>query len=221
VSKRRLMEQLGLSGLIHIWGKAGSGKTMFASKIAADESRFAKVEWINTDSKQSFVIRLKQDIVDRCGNLDNVAVTIESNRNKIRQLILNMEKVLDPEVSLIVIDSLTRVLDMSRKDHTLWGREMVEEALPSLAGLVNKKELCVIITSEARTLDSETTIAVHQKTISKWADHEIHVVKNVRNGTSRIIRGTRNTEQMGLLGLEENSLVITPSRTHIHESSEV
>jgi hypothetical protein len=209
------MDQLGLRGLTHIWGKAGSGKTMFASKIAADESRYSKIEWINTDSKQSFVSRLKQDITNRGGDIDNVSVTIEKDRSKIRDLILNMEDVLEPEVSLVVIDSITRVLDMSRKDPTLWGREMIEEALPSLAGLVKKKNVNIIITSEARTLDEQTTVAVHHKTISKWADHELHVVRSPNGSTCQVIRDSLGIIKMGLLRLEEDSIVLNPSHSSV------
>ena len=179
---------------------------MFASKLAADESTYAKVEWINTDSKQSFVARLKQDIEERCGNIDNVTVTILSDRQKVKDLILNLGEDLDPEVSLVVIDSLTRVLDMSRKDPTLWGREMIEETLPSLAGLVKKRGVNIIITSEARTLDEQTTVAVHHKTISKWVDHDVHVVRSLNGVTSQIIREDEKNELVGVLALEENSL---------------
>lgn len=217
VSRHRLIEQLGLRGLIHIWGEAGSGKTMLASKIAADESRCSKVEWINTDSKQSFVGRLKLDINDQGGNLDNVIVSIVNDRSAIRELILNMGNVVEPGVSLVVIDPITRVLDMSRKDPNLWGREMVEVALPSLVGLVKKKNVNVIITSEARTLDEQTTVAVHHKTISKWADYELHIIKSRDGGTSQIIREDEDTVQMGLLGLQENSLVLTSSHSSVLE----
>jgi KaiC/GvpD/RAD55 family RecA-like ATPase len=203
------MEQLDLRGLIHVWGRAGSGKTMFASKIAADESKGSKVEWINTDSKQSFVGRLKQDIKEQAGNMDNVTVTMVKDTNEIIELILNMEEVLEPDVSLVVIDSITRVLDMSRKDPTLWGREMIEVALPSLAGLAKKKDVNVIITSEARSLDEQTTVAVHHKTISKWADNELHIVRNRNGESSQIIRESEDPVEMGVLGLEENSLVLT------------
>lgn len=215
------MEQLGLRGLIHIWGKAGSGKTMLASKIASDESRYSRVEWINTDSKQSFVHQLKQDIEVEGGNIRNVTVTMISDRNQVKDMILNLNKTLEPEVSLVVIDSLTRVLDMARKDPTLWGREMIEEALPALAGLVNKKDVKVIITSETRTVDEQKAIAVHHKTIAKWTDHDVHLVRSSKGSASRIIRNTESVEQIGVLVLDENTLTISSHRTDIREALEV
>lgn len=221
VSEPRLLEQIGLSGLVHIWGKAGSGKTMLASKIASNESIYSRVEWINTDSKQSFVHQLKRDIEVGCGNIENVTVTMVSDRNQIRDMILNLTKTLEPEVSLVVIDSLTRVLDMARKDPTLWGREMIEEALPALAGLVNKKNVNVIITSEARTVDEQRTIAVHQKTISKWTDHDLHLVKTNKGDSSRIIRETDSEVQMGILDLKANSLVLSRHHSHPRGTVEV
>ncbi|MHA2026882.1 MAG: AAA family ATPase [Candidatus Thorarchaeota archaeon] len=221
MSKPRLMDQLGLKGLIHIWGKAGSGKTMLASKIASDESIYARVEWINTDSKQSFVQQLKRDVEVGGGNIRNVVVTMISDRTQIKDMVLNLNKTLEPDVSLVIIDSLTRVLDMARKDPILWGREMIEEVLPALAGLVNKKVVNVIITSEARTVDEQRTIAVHHKTIAKWTDHEMHLVRSRRGDSSRIIRNTGTEEQMGILDLEANSLLLSSCHSNPRETAEV
>ncbi|MGY5863153.1 MAG: NB-ARC domain-containing protein [Candidatus Thorarchaeota archaeon] len=221
MSKPRLMEQLGLKGLIHIWGRAGSGKTMLASKIASDESSYSKVEWINTDSKQSFVQQLKQDIEAGGGNIGNVAVTMVNDRDQIKDMVLNLNKTLEPDVSLVVIDSLTRVLDMARKNPILWGREMIEEVLPALAGLVNKKVVNVIITSETRTVDEQRTIAVHQTTIAKWTDHDVHLVRSSNGDASRIIRETECEKQMGVLDLDANSLVLSQHHSNLRKTMEV
>lgn len=221
MSKPRLMEQLGLKGLIHIWGRAGSGKTMLACKIASDESSYSRVEWINTDSKQSFVSQLKRDIEAGGGNIRNVAITLVSDKNQIKDLVLKLNKTLEPEVSLVVIDSLTRVLDMARKDPTLWGREMIEEVLPALAGLVNKEVVNVIITSEVRTVDEQRTIAVHHRTIAKWTDHDVHLVRSSNGDTSRIIRNTECEEHVGVLDLVENSLIPSPHNSNLRETFEV
>lgn len=199
VSKPRLIKQLNLEGLIHIWGKAGSGKTLLASIIASNESRYSKVEWINTDAKQSFVPQLKRLVESEEGVMENIIVTMLNDRHEIREVILNLAERLDPEVSLVVIDSITRILDLARADPILWGREMIEEALPTLAGLVDQKGLSVIITSETRAMEDSKNLAVHQKTIAKWVDHDFLLIKTTMDSSSQIMRGLENKHQIGIL----------------------
>jgi len=209
VSKPRLLQQLGLKGLIHIWGDAGTGKTLLACMITSDESRFSKVEWINTDAKQSFVSQLKRSIESRGGEIQNIAVTLTSSRQEVRNLILNLVETIESDVSLVVIDSVTRLLDMAREDPILWGRELVEEALPSLAGIVNQKGLNVIVTSESRVVDDSRTLAVYHKTIAKWADFDVRLVKNGVGDSSEIILGLEEEKPIGILQLHESSVVFS------------
>ena len=44
VSDTPLMTSLDLGGLIHLWGAAGSGKTLLAVALASDVSKTARVE---------------------------------------------------------------------------------------------------------------------------------------------------------------------------------
>ncbi|MFW9982649.1 MAG: hypothetical protein ACFFE3_12130, partial [Candidatus Thorarchaeota archaeon] len=181
------------------WGKAGSGKTLLASIIACNESRYSKVEWINTDAKQSFVPQLKRIVESEEGVMDNITVTMANDRHEIREVILNLSEFLDPEVSLVVIDSITRILDMAREDPILWGREMIEESLPTLAGLVSNLRVNIIIISETRAMEDSNILAVHQKTISKWVDHDILLTKTNVDSSSKIMRGLKNRHQIGIL----------------------
>jgi RecA/RadA recombinase len=205
VSKSRLMEQLGLEGLIHIWGRAGTGKTLLACLIAADESRLTKIEWINTDAKQSFVSQLRQTIESEGGLIQNITVTMARDRKEVRDLILSLTKDIESDCSLVVIDSITRLLDMARENPTLWGREMIEEALPTLAGIVNKHGVNVIVTSESRAINESDTLAVHHKTIAKWADHDVRLIKNGIGDSSLILEGEN---QIGILRFSDNGVSV-------------
>ncbi|MFW9794835.1 MAG: NB-ARC domain-containing protein, partial [Candidatus Thorarchaeota archaeon] len=207
MSRPRLMEQLGLQGVIHIWGKAGVGKTLLASKIASNESRFAKVEWINTDAKQSFIPHLRRNIVSENGIIENITVTMVTDRQAIKETIESLNDVLNSDVSLVIIDSITRLLDMARRDPTLWGRELIEEALPTLAGIVSRRGVSVIVTSESRSIDEKKTLAVHYKTIAKWSDYDIQLVRNIHSGSSQIIRCENGDSQIGTLDLLENRVM--------------
>jgi hypothetical protein len=209
VSKVSLTDTLALDGLIHFWGVAGSGKTLLACSIASEVTRYSTVEWINTDAKQSFIPFLKRSINSAGGSIQNVSVTMAGERNEVRDLILRLPQSLPDGVSLIVIDSITRLLDMAREDPILWGRELFEEALPTLAGLVDERGVTVILTSESRAMTDSGNLAVHHRTIKKWVDHDIMLARNTLEDSSRILRVIDlpdNKEQIGVLRLMDNGI---------------
>lgn len=221
VSNPMLTETLALDGLIHLWGDAGSGKTLFACSIASEVSRYSKVEWINTDSKQSFIANLKRTIESADGSIQNVSVTMARDRHEVRDLILGLSRSLPEGVSLIVIDSITRLLDMAREDPILWGRELFEEALPTLAGIVDEKGVKIIITSESRAMSETGNLAVHHRTIKKWVDHDILFVRNALEDSTRIMRVVDTPEDQELIGtlrLMENGIpIVQPQTTRVSE----
>lgn len=221
VSNPMLTETLALDGLIHLWGDAGSGKTLFACSIASEVSRYSKVEWINTDSKQSFIPNLKRTIESADGSIQNVSVTMARDRHEVRDLILGLSRSLPEGVSLIVIDSITRLLDMAREDPILWGRELFEEALPTLAGIVDEKGVKIIITSESRAMSETGNLAVHHRTIKKWVDHDILFVRNALEDSTRIMRVVDTPEDQELIGtlrLMENGIpIVQPQTTRVSE----
>ena len=216
MSKVNLTDTLALDGLIHLWGDAGSGKTLLACSIASEVSRYSKVEWINTDAKQSFIPFLKRSIDSVGGSIQNVSVTMADERNEVRDLILGLPQSLPDGVSLVVIDSITRLLDMAREDPILWGRELFEEALPTLAGLVDERGVNVILTSESRAMTDLGNLAVHHRTIKKWVDHDIMLARNTLEDSSRIMRvidEPDNKEQIGVLHLMENGIPMVVPHT--------
>jgi hypothetical protein len=183
---------LGLRGLIHLCGTAGSGKTLLAVAIASDVSRYARVEWINTDGKRSFVNHLKTNVRAIGGNPDNVTITMTDNQKELLTVIETLPALELP--GLIVIDPLTRVLDLARKDPTLWGREIVEDVLPTLAGLLHENDLAIIITSESRMMKDSETSPVHYNTISKWIDCDLCLNRDLSDSLTHIIKRTGDIE---------------------------
>ena len=223
MSRTSLTEMLSLNRLIHLWGDAGSGKTLFACSIAAEVSRYSKVEWINTDSKQSFIPNLKRSIESAGGSVKNVTVTMTSDRNEIRNLILNLSRSIQPGVGLIVIDSITRLLDMARDDPMLWGRELFEEALPTLAGIADEKEIKIIIISESRATNDSGNIAVHHRSIRKWVDHDILLVRNALEESTRIMSvldTPEEQEQIGVLRLMKDGIpMVQPQSSRVSQAT--
>ncbi|MHA1807148.1 MAG: hypothetical protein ACTSX2_06205 [Candidatus Thorarchaeota archaeon] len=186
-NKNGILSQLGLSGLIHVWGLPASGKTLFAVNVAANASRTGRIEWFNCDGKRSFVQTLMQVVRQKQGIPSNVMVSFLEDRESMLQTILALSKSLDDDVTLVVIDPLTRVLDMARTDPVLWGRELVEDVLPVLASLVLTRSIDVLIISESRTLLDRGTIAVHHSTIKRWSDFDVLVQRGIMSGRSELI----------------------------------
>jgi hypothetical protein len=105
---------------------------------------------------------------------------------------------------------------MAREDPTLWGRELFEEALPTLAGIVDSRGVKIIITSESRAMSESGNLAVHHRTIKKWADHDILLVRNALEDSTRILRVVdtpEDQEQIGILRLMENGIPIVKAQT--------
>lgn len=188
-----LMTSLGLRGLVHLWGSAGSGKTLLACGLAGDASKHGRVEWINTDGKKSFVSYLKRNIDTSGGKVENVTITMTGDQPELLELIRTLPDSNLP--SLIVIDPITRVLDLARGDPTLWGREIVEDVLPTLAGIVSSNDLDIVITSESRMLGDSGNRAVHHNTIVKWIDHDLYLNRDLSGSLTHIVRKNEDTEQ--------------------------
>ena len=193
MSRSSLMASLGLRGFVHLWGRAGCGKTLFACALAGDASKHGRVEWINTDGKKSFVSYLKRNIDASGGKVENVTITMTDDQTELLELIRALPDSNLP--SLIVIDPITRVLDLARDDPTFWGQEIVEDVLPTLAGIVSSNDLDIVITSEIRMLGDSGNRAVHHNTITKWIDHDLCLNRDMSGSLTHIIRKNEDTEQ--------------------------
>jgi len=162
----------GLDGLIHLSGVAGSGKTLFAVALASKATRSGKVLWINTDAKTAFVNHLKVNIDSVGGDRTAISILPIMGHKRVREAILDLPDSLDKNAVLLVVDPVTRALDMSHREDVMWGREMFEEVMPTLAGLVIARGLNMVIVSESRSLDHEPVAGFH-RSIKRWADHDL------------------------------------------------
>ena len=171
----------GLNGLIHLSGVAGSGKTLFAVALASRATRSGTVLWINTDAKTAFVNHLRINIDSVGGDRTAISILPIMGHKRVQESILGLPDSLSNDTVLVVIDPVTRALDMSHREDVMWGREMFEEVMPTLAGLVIARGLNMVIVSESRCFD-HVPVAVFHRSIKRWTDHDL--VLSRRYGTS-------------------------------------
>jgi hypothetical protein len=195
-----LLQKLQFKGLVHIWGLAGSGKTLLAASLAADETVSSSVEWISTDGKRSFVEYLLTSIRARGGRPENVSTTVVQGCKESIDAILGLSNRINDMTSLIVVDSITRVADMGRNDPTLWGRDLIEVALPSLAGLADTFNLSVVITSECRFFTGSGVFAVLHDSLKQWAEKDILLKRSPTGSHSEIFCMNKNDQSQVEIG---------------------
>ncbi len=200
-----LLKYLGVQGFIHLWGASGSGKTLLAMQAAAIKSRNSHVIWICTDFKVNFIQRLRDLVALYNGNSSNIVIILTKGSSETYDAITNLKSEIDDTTSLVIIDTITRVLDMARRDPLLWGREMVEDVLPYLAGLVTSRKISILCTSECRTLDSEGPKPVFHDALRKWVDIDLQLLRP--HGSYRTeINDTINNTQIAIQVLKSDGL---------------
>ena len=168
-----LMHRLGLRGIVHVWGLSGAGKTVFASRLAAEASSHSCVHWFCTDLKTSVVTHLRRNVCVLGGVASNITVEVTRSPDEARRAVLTLCSAPPADLGLVVVDPVTRVLDMSFQDDIMWGRELFEEVLPTLAAMSRTRRVPVILTSECRYLGAEGTVPVCYAAIRRWADHDL------------------------------------------------
>jgi hypothetical protein len=177
-----------------------------ASIIASLYTRESIVQWVSADGKSSFLFYLKRNMDHYGGKPSNLMVTRPSGSDEVLEAILSLPSKLTGSTGLIVIDPLTRVLDMAKTSPDLWGRELFEDALPTLAAMVMRMPLSVLITSEMREGERGLRAVYYQK-IHRWANTNLYLERRQGFNVSRIFLLDQDGQtacQMGSLEIDVN-----------------
>lgn len=172
-----------LNGLIHISGEPASGKTLFAIGYAAEASTKGEVLWVNTNGKMAFLSSLKRTISRRNGNVKSVRILTALGHKMVRQTISNIPSFLTDNTILVVIDSITRVLNMGLRVEPMWGRVLFEEILPGLTAISMTHNITILCISECRDVGGSKR-AVYEEAMNRFANHEIRVSRTRKSGIS-------------------------------------
>ena len=174
---------LKMGNLFHIWGEAGSGKTLLACAFAAESVRNGHVRWICADGKRSFVRALRINTE----NSRNITVNILTGYKEVQDAILSLCEMIPDDTSLIVVDPITRVLDMTRRKELMWGRDLIENALPSLVALT-EQGVKVVLVSEVRNLEERVTPVMHES-ILIWKPVDLQLVRRLQRDSTLLRDG--------------------------------
>lgn len=193
------------SDLVHCWGAAGSGKTLFACLQAAEYSRSGTVEWINTDGKVGFLSALKATTRALGGDPSRISITVANGHRNALKAVRRAVETIAPDTNLLIVDPITRVIDMSREEDVLWGREMIEEVLPSL---VSQTEIGVrvLLVSEVRYLDVGV-LPVMYDTISRWKPLNLHMARGPGRYSTISIPAGPDEEVVAIMRLGKNGVI--------------
>ncbi len=192
---------LNLKGLTHVWGDAGSGKTLFAIAIAAPLTVNHHVLWMNTDGKWSFLNPLRNNISLNNGKRENVSVVMA--HGQALEQIQRLPKLINSNTRLVVIDSISRTVDLGRKDPTLWGREMLEEVMPTLSSLVMNSNLQILAINEMRFLNDHNVPLLYD-IIRRFCDNDLEIRRDPTGISSILVNGNKIAETL----IQENGSVI-------------
>ena len=141
------------------------------------------MRWICADGKRSFVRALRINTE----NSRNITVNILTGYKEVQDAILSLCEMIPDDTSLIVVDPITRVLDMTRRKELMWGRDLIENALPSLVALT-EQGVKVVLVSEVRNLEERVTPVMHES-ILIWKPVDLQLVRRLQRDSTLLRDG--------------------------------
>ena len=91
----------------------------------------------------------------------------------------------------------------------MWGRNLFEDVLPTLAGITLSTDCCVIAISEVRELNGES-IPVHYGSLKKFCEYDLLIERPVGTRESGVFQcpdqGTRG--QIASLSMKDSTIII-------------
>jgi len=170
----------------------------------------------------SFVDSLRQNICAVNGKVESITVLTPRGHEEVRDTLLSTGDRIDSSIGMVVVDPITRVLDMAHVEEVMWGRELIEEVMPTLAA-ISMMGVNVLVVSESRCLDGVTR-PVHGDTIRRWASNEMVVERTLGGRVSTVICMDLQSDiekwKTELVLDEEGMVQLTPTNTKVFRRCE-
>jgi RecA/RadA recombinase len=144
---------LPYSGITHLYGPAGVGKTTFTMEIYLNLARQGKGTFI-IDCGGSYNPRR---LLQLCGSgplpSHHLTIFYPHTFQEQADLISKLHLFLDPTIKLIIIDPFTTFYRryLSRGTHNIRYRELTEHQLPRLLGLAQDYQLTILLVNQIIT----------------------------------------------------------------------
>lgn len=141
---------LPCSGITHLYGPAGVGKTTFTMEVYLSLARQGKDTFI-IDCGGSYNPRRLLQLCDSAPlPSHHLAIFYPHTFQEQAELISKLHLFLNPTIKLIIIDPFTNLYRryISRDPHSIRYRELTEHQLPRLLGLAQDYQLTILLVNQ-------------------------------------------------------------------------
>jgi DNA repair protein RadB len=195
----RLLEGGYDSGIITtLYGPAGSGKTNFCLLCAANAAHARKVIFVDTESNFS-VERIKQIAPDYHSVLENILVLKPLSFDEQRKAFLELAKVMDEKVGLIIVDTVVMLYRVERGKTEAYelNRELALQ-ISYLNEVARKMHIPVLLTSQVYSSLIKDEVRMVGGDMLNYASKCIIELQNLNGSHRLMLRKHRSLPQKTL-----------------------
>ncbi len=201
-------------GIFSIWGASGVGKTTFAFQIALNAANFGQVIYIY--SKPNFPLQKVENITQNISPeiLKNMIYINSTEFSEFYDIIFKLEflilnKLKDPKITLIIIDSMTDLyrikLDREKKEKNFNLNYQLNQMMGSMKWIYETYDIDVLIVNELSRINNNEQIEEIQsggKIMQYWVDFSIKISRTeILNQREFVLTKHKENETLCLTSL--------------------
>jgi len=169
-----------LGFITFVYGDVGTGKTTFSLQVAAQVA-LRNRKFIYVDALGKFSVRRLTDIFGYLDyeKLSNGIIISVRNFQELYDLLIQIEDLMNPKVSLVVIDTLTRLyrLELSTKAVNVRLNKQLNQIMALLFKITRYYRVAVLVTGDMRISPEVGEEPVAARIIKYWSDVLLRINK--------------------------------------------